>query len=230
MHVCFFLFIVCLYTCVCDVYFKTTIIKQNIKIILIAGVPSSQALPYYCDSICTRSFCTWRASSVDSKPTKKNGPPLFQSNDPLHTCRFLSFFCKSACLRARHYLHHAPPRLHTRPHTLTIPLHATILHSHLLPAHSPAPHSHLYFGYKLTVTARTTGLAPNVAKDRALPHPLTPWQSIQKAFVVPLSSPHQRAFVCGLCIGTAQVGVLLVSLFNPLFKWSRSHCFDICAT
>jgi len=30
-----------------NVYFKTTIIKQNIKIILIAGVPSSQALPGY---------------------------------------------------------------------------------------------------------------------------------------------------------------------------------------
>ena len=44
-----------------------------------------------------------------------------------------------------------------------------------------APHSHLYFGYKLTVTARTTGLAPNVAKDRAPPHPRTPWQSIQKS-------------------------------------------------
>jgi hypothetical protein len=28
-----------------NVYFKTTIFKQNIKIILIAGVPSSQALP-----------------------------------------------------------------------------------------------------------------------------------------------------------------------------------------
>jgi len=28
-----------------NVYFKTPIIKQNIKIILIAGVPSSQALP-----------------------------------------------------------------------------------------------------------------------------------------------------------------------------------------
>jgi len=28
-----------------NVYFKTTIIKQNIKIIQIAGVPSSQALP-----------------------------------------------------------------------------------------------------------------------------------------------------------------------------------------
>ena len=28
-----------------NVYFKTTIMKQNIKIILIARVPSSQALP-----------------------------------------------------------------------------------------------------------------------------------------------------------------------------------------
>ena len=136
----------------------------------------------------------------------------------------------SACLRARRYLHHAPPRPHTRPRTLTTPLHATILHSHLLPAHTPAPHSHLYFGYKLTVTARTTGLAPNVAKDRAPPHPLTPWQGIQKALVVPLSSPHQRAFVCGACMGTAQVGVSLVSLFDPLFKRFRLHCFDVCLT
>ena len=30
-----------------NVYFKTTIIKQNIKIILIAGVPKSQAAPVY---------------------------------------------------------------------------------------------------------------------------------------------------------------------------------------
>ena len=39
----------------------------------IAGVPSSQAprLPYYCASICARSSCTWRASSVDSKPKTK---------------------------------------------------------------------------------------------------------------------------------------------------------------
>jgi len=137
---------------------------------------------------------------------------------------------ESVCLRTHRYLHHAPPRPHTRPRTLTTPLHATTLHSHLLPTHTPAPHSHLSFGYKLTVTARTTGVAPNVAKDRAPPHPLTPWQSIQRALVVPLSSPHQRAFVCGACIGTAQVGVLLVSLFNPLFKRSRLHCFDICLT
>jgi len=37
---------VCVYiSAYANVYFQTTIIKQNIKIILIAGVPSSQALP-----------------------------------------------------------------------------------------------------------------------------------------------------------------------------------------
>ena len=55
------------------------------------------------------------------------------------------------------YLHHAPPRPHTRPGTLTTPLHATTLHSHLLPANTPVPHSHLYFGYKLPVTGRALG-------------------------------------------------------------------------
>jgi len=34
----------------------------------------------------------------------------------------------------------------------------------------------------------------------------------------------------GACIGTAQVGVSLVSLFDPLFKRSRLHFFDICLT
>jgi len=33
----------------------------------------SQALPYYCTSICVRSCCNWRASCVDSKPKKKKG-------------------------------------------------------------------------------------------------------------------------------------------------------------
>ena len=51
-----------------------------------------------------------------------------------------------------------------------------------------------------------------------------------RALVVPPSSPHQRVLVCGACTGTAQVGVPLVSLFNPLFKRSRLHCFDICLT
>jgi len=61
-------------------------------------------------------------------------------------------------------------------------------------------------------------------------HPTTPrlGKVYKRALVVPSSFPHQRAFVCGACIGTAQVGVSLVSLFGPLFKRSRLHCFDIC--
>ena len=43
----------------------------------------------------------------------------------------------------------------------------------------------------------------------------------KRALVVPPSSPHQRVFVCVACTGTAQVGVSLVSLFDPLFKQSR---------
>jgi len=50
------------------------------------------------------------------------------------------------------------------------------------------------------------------------------------ALVIPLCSPHQRAFVCGACIGTAQIGISLVSLFDPLFKRSRLYCFDIHLT
>jgi len=38
----------CLYiSAYANVYFKTRIIKQNIKIVFIAGVPSSQALPAF---------------------------------------------------------------------------------------------------------------------------------------------------------------------------------------
>jgi hypothetical protein len=46
MCVLFYSSFVCI-SAYANVYFKTTIIKQNIKIILIAGVPSSQALPGY---------------------------------------------------------------------------------------------------------------------------------------------------------------------------------------
>jgi len=38
---------------------------------------------------------------------------------------------KSVCLRAHHYLHHKPPRPHTRPRALTTPLYATTLHTSL---------------------------------------------------------------------------------------------------
>jgi len=40
--------------------------------------------------------------------------------------------------------------------------------------------------------ARKTGLASNVAQDRAPPHPLTPWQSIQRALFVPPLLPSAK--------------------------------------
>jgi len=135
-------------------------------------------------------------------------------------------FCLSSCSSLPH---HGLSRSHTWPRTLTTPLHATTLHSHLLPAHIPAPRSHLYFGYKTACPGRTPGLVPTVAKDSVTLHiPTRLGKVYKRALVVPPSSPHQRPFVCGACIGTAQVGVLLVSLLNPLVKRSRLHCFDIC--
>jgi len=106
------------------------------------------------------------------------------------------------------------PDLH--PHNT---LHATTLHSHLLPAHTPAPRSHLYFGYKQPVPGAHLGLSQSSLRTaRPSTSPTRLGKVYKRALVVPPSSPHQRAFVCGAWIGTAQVGVSLVSLFDPLFK------------
>ena len=146
--------------------------------------------------------------------------------------------CGSAdfvCLCAHRYLHHGLPRSHTWTRTLTTPLHATTLHSHVLSAHTPVPHSHLCFGYKQPIPGALLGFALAAAKDSATLHihsthsintrthptPTHLGQVCKRDLVVPPSFPHQRVFVCGACIGTAQVGVSLVSLLNPLFKLSR---------
>jgi len=159
-------------------------------------------------------------------------PTLDHNGRAAQNLRLARGSAESVCLRAHRYLHHAPPRPHTRPHTLTTPSHATTPHSHLLPTHTPAPHSHLCFGYTLPVTGHTLGLVPTVAKDRAtldihsthsintckLPTPTCLDQLYKRVLVVPRSSPHQRAFVCWACIGTAQVGVWLVSLFRSTLQ------------
>jgi len=123
-------------------------------------------------------------------------------------------------------------------------LDATNLHSHLPSTHTAAPHSYVCFGYKLPVWHMPLSLASVAAKDRATlhihsnhsintcrhPSPTPLGKAYKRALVVPPSSPQKRAFVCGACTGTVQVGVLLVSLFDPLFKRSRLHCLDICLT
>jgi len=114
----------------------------------------------------------------------------------------------SVCLCIHHSLVHAPLRSHTRPRTLTTPLYATTLHSHLLPTNTPAPNSHLYFGYKQPVPGALLGLISAAVEDRTTLHiPSRLGKVYKRALVVPPSSPHRRAFVCGACTGAAQVGV-----------------------
>ena len=94
------------------------------------------------------------------------------------------------------------------------------------------PHSHLCFGYKLPVWHVPPGLVSAAAKDSATLHihsthsintrkhptPTRLGQVYKRALVVPPSPPHQRTFVCGACIGTAQVGVSLVSIFRSTLQ------------
>jgi len=74
VHVCFVLFIVCLCICVCECLLQNNNQKTNHKNntnCRSAFEPGASGLPYYCASICVRSWCNWRASSVDFKTKKK---------------------------------------------------------------------------------------------------------------------------------------------------------------
>ena len=74
---CFVLFLVCLYICVCECLHQNINHKTKHANNTNCGStfePGASRLPYYCASICVRSWCNWRASSVDSKtkqPKKK---------------------------------------------------------------------------------------------------------------------------------------------------------------
>jgi len=157
----------------------------------------------------------------------------------------------SVCLRADCCLHHGPPRPHTLPRTHTTPLHATTLHSHLLPAHTTQPHSHLCFDYKYHVWGVPLGLASVFAKNSATlhnhsthsintrKHPTpTPLGNVYTGVLIALPflltkerSTVGRALapyrVASCCTGTTQGVISLMSLFDPLFKQSRLHCFDV---
>ena len=73
VHVCFVLFIVCLYICICKCLLQNKNYKtkhENNTNCVSAFEPGASGLPYYCTFICVRSGCTRRASCVDSKPKK----------------------------------------------------------------------------------------------------------------------------------------------------------------
>ena len=77
VYVCFDLWIVCLYTCVCEcpIYNNNHKTKHKNNSVTNCGSafePGASGLPYYCTSICVRSWGNWRASCVDSKTKNKS--------------------------------------------------------------------------------------------------------------------------------------------------------------
>jgi len=89
VHVCFVLFIFCLYICICECLLQNNNHQTKHKNNTNCGSafePGASGLPYYCASICVRSWCNWCASSVDSK-TKQNKKRVLQ---------IIGLFCKRA--------------------------------------------------------------------------------------------------------------------------------------
>ena len=80
VYVCFVLFIVCLYICVCKCLLQNNNNKPNIKIIPIGGVPSSQALPGFLitapSSVCVPEvigvLAVWISNQKKNAKTKQH--------------------------------------------------------------------------------------------------------------------------------------------------------------
>jgi len=169
----------------------------------------------------------------------KNGMPMTSTNRVWHTAppTLFVFMIAATCTVLRHNLtpSHAPTQhpcmqphftptssLHTLLHLIAI----SILATNCLSGTCRRALSLQLVRTELPFTStQTTSLTP--ANTRP-PHPLAKYKKEDKrALVVPPGSPQQRALGCGACTGTAQVGVSLVSLFNPHFKRSRLHCLVV---
>ena len=79
-----------------NVYFKTTIVKQNINIILIAGVPKSQTLPCFHitapPSVCVPDVIGALAVWIQTQKGKKKTPDVCSSYMVrIYGCIFCSF-------------------------------------------------------------------------------------------------------------------------------------------
>jgi len=90
------------------------------------------------------------------------------------------------------------------------------------PSVLPPPHTHTFqhtiFFCKIIDPRLCVRFFVKGARSVGPPTPTHLGKVYKRALVVPLSSPHQRAFVCGTCIVTAQVGVSLVSLFQSTLQ------------
>jgi len=94
---------------------------------------------------------------------------------------------------------------------------------HVTPTSSPPSPLHLVAISILAINSLSVAYywaSPQCLLRTAKPStPPTRLGNVYKRVLVILpSSPHQRAFVCGACIGTAQVGVSLVSIFRSTLQ------------
>jgi len=93
MCILFYSSFVCIFA-YANVNFKTTIKQQNIKINTIcvsAFEPGASWLPYYCTSICVRSWCNWRLLCGFKKKKKLCGSAFEPDRLP--------YYCTFICVR-----------------------------------------------------------------------------------------------------------------------------------
>jgi len=100
--VCFVLFFVCLYICVLECLLQNNnhwheVEHKNNTNCWSAFEPGASGLPYYCTSICVRSWGNWRASSVD---LKKIMTEAWSLQDTAGRCRRVSM---CGCHKPVHY-------------------------------------------------------------------------------------------------------------------------------
>ena len=156
-----------------------------------------------------------------------------------HNSLWLSL-CLSLSLSLHLSLSRGPSLSHTHTHTRTHALSLTHTHTHTHTYALSLSHTHsLTLSLRLILDWKTREycLDRNFGEDVRCITPIYLFiktllshlytcrcigQEIRKSGCLPV--------VCGACIGTAQVDISLVSLFDPLFKRSRLHCFDICLT
>jgi len=91
--VCFVLFIICLYVCVCECLIQNNNHKTKHKCntnCRSTFEPGASGLPYYCTSIFVRFGCTRLATCVDSKPKIKKIATVQLVRSPSRNTKFLT--------------------------------------------------------------------------------------------------------------------------------------------
>ena len=164
------------------------------------------------------------------RPLGADFPPSIMGARQQHLESTNVFLCTH-----RYLLHYdAPPRPHTRPRTLTLttPLYAITLHTshHKLSIFTCLP-KNVPFRAVLTTLMEFHVEGKDFTPECKSPHALAKYTKDSEPWLYsPPLLTKERSSMGRAATGTAQVGVLLVSLFDSLFKQLRLHCLDVSLT